>query len=142
MYNLIINYIHNLGVSKTPQEIGHNSRPNKDSEVHTLDLNKQTMPTQKIAFTTLAVQYSRVTNTYACTANSSNCQKTQLFTLQFPISNLLPLRFQYSSTATFTELYIHICSVCHVAKQLCTESHKIWVAYCSKIQTICPFQDS
>ena len=94
MYNLIINYIHNLEVSKTPYEVGHNSRPNKNSRVHSgfKQTNKQCLPKKlPLQLSLYSIQESQ---TLMPALQIVPTAKKHNFSLcMSPISNVLPLRF-------------------------------------------------
>ena len=130
---------HNLEVSKTPQEVGHNSRPYKDSRVHSgFKKNKQTMTTQKIVFTNSRCTVFKCHKHLCLHCKQFQPPKNTTFHYVCP---QFPMHFWYSSTATFTELYIFAVYV--MWPNICVlKSHKIWIACCSKIETICPFQES
>ena len=119
MYNLIIIHIHNLGVSK--KSLRHNSRTSKDSRVHSGFKQTNNTNSKNLIYNSCCIVFK--SHKHLCLhCKQFQLQKTTTFHYVCPqFFNVLPLRFWYLSTATFTELYVHICSVCHVAKHLCTK---------------------
>ena len=108
MYNLIIN----LFIIQTPQEVRHKSRTNKDSRVHSGF--KQTMPTQKLSLHLLlySIQESQ---TLMLALQIVPTAKKHNFSLC--MSQCSSTEFKYSSTATFTELYVF--AVCVMWPNIC-----------------------
>ena len=140
MYNLIIIHIHNLGVSK--KSLRHNSRTNKDSRVHSGFKQTNNTNSKNFLYNSCCIVFK--SHKHLCL----HCKQFQLpknttfhyvcpqFSMYFHcVFGIYQLQHSLN--------YTYIFAVCVMWPNICVlKSHKIWIACCSKKETICPFQES